>query len=367
MESISLEAPLRLDPARAWRTYLGGSRIDALHGRAGQADGHFPEEWILSVVTARNTGREDYPNEGLSFVSGTDISLRDVIASDPRSALGRAHADAFGATTGVLLKLLDAAERLTIQVHPDKSTAKRLFHSGFGKTECWYVLGGREIDGEKPCVYLGFREGVTREHWRDLFIRQDIPAMLNCLHRFETEPGQTILIEGGVPHAIGAGCLLFEIQEPTDYSIRTERTTPKGMPVPDFLCHQGLGFEAMFDCFHYEPLSERETQKRWLYAPKPVVRTKGADSVRLIGYDKTPCFSLYRHEIEKSAAFAPQDFFFGLYVLSGSGELECGGRKNPLRPGAQFFVPAASRSFTVRAERPVTLFECRGPNPGSAS
>lgn len=51
---------------------------------------------------------------------------------------------------GVLVKFLDSAERLPIQVHPDKEKAKILFHSGYGKTEAWYILDGRKIHGENP-------------------------------------------------------------------------------------------------------------------------------------------------------------------------------------------------------------------------
>ncbi len=363
MEPVSLDTPLALDPARAWRTYTGGSRIDALHGLPDAADEHFPEEWILSVVAARNAGREAFPSEGLSFLSGSKLSLAELISSDPARTLGDRHVRAFGATPGVLLKMIDAAERLTIQVHPDKATAKRLFHSDYGKTECWYILGGREIGGEKPCVYLGFREGVTRARWEQVFHEQNIPQMLGMLHRFAVKPGQTILIEGGVPHAIGAGCFLIEVQEPTDYSIRTERTTPKGLNVPDVLCHQGLGFETMFECFHYEPVSRQEAVFRWFLPQKSLESVQGAQSYRLVGYCNTPCFSLLRHEIARSAHFVPDGEFFGLYVLSGSGVLRCEETTLSFSAGGQFFVPAASKPFDIEAKEPVTLFECRGPNP----
>ncbi len=55
------------------------------------------------------------------------------------------------------------------------------------------------------------------------------PTRLDCLHKFEVKAGVTYLMKGGVPHAIGAGCLLIEVREPTDYTIRTERTTPRGL------------------------------------------------------------------------------------------------------------------------------------------
>ena len=87
--------------------------------------------------------------------------------------------------------------------------------------------------------------------------------MLSCLHKVPVKKGDTFIIRGGVPHGIGAGCFLVEIQEPTDYTIRTERVTPSGLPVADAMCHQGLGFEKMFDCFDYQGYSLAELQKKY--------------------------------------------------------------------------------------------------------
>lgn len=153
--------------------------------------------------------------------------------------MGADHWARYGASLGVLVKLIDAGERLTVQVHPDRETAEKLFHSRYGKTECWYVLGGRTINGEEPCIYLGFRPGVTRSQWKQLFREQNCAGMLACLHKIPVHRGEVILIRGGVPHAIGAGCFLTEIQEPTDYTIRVERTTPSGLRIADSACLGG--------------------------------------------------------------------------------------------------------------------------------
>ncbi len=69
---IDLKKPIKLDRADAWRTYSGGSLIDKLHGIEDSADTNFPEEWIISTVRARNSGREDIV-EGLSMVSETEV------------------------------------------------------------------------------------------------------------------------------------------------------------------------------------------------------------------------------------------------------------------------------------------------------
>ena len=330
---IDLKKPIRLERAGAWRTYTGGSLIDALHGIEGSEDTNFPEEWIMSTVRARNSGREEIV-EGLSMVADTDISLAEVIESNPEAALGRKHIERFGKNLGVLVKIIDSAERLTIQVHPTKEKAKELFDSAYGKTECWHILGGREISGEKPCIYFGFKEGITREYWKEVFDKQDIPAMLECLHKFEVKKGDTFLIEGGIPHAIGAGCFLIEVQEPTDYTIRTEKVTPKGLKVADFMCHQGLGFDKMFDCFTYDGFSKDEVYSRWGIKRQ---------AEKIIGYNNTEMFALDMTDIDGEKDIESGGVFSGIYVLEGEGTVN----GEQVKPGSQFFIAAACKKFKI--------------------
>lgn len=362
MMNEQYNCPIKLDEARAWRTYLGGRLLDEYHGRAGGADGHFPEEWIASLVTARNAGREEMA-EGLSMVSDMPgISLKELIESDPQGYLGARHAGQLGPSLGVLIKLIDSSERLTVQVHPDKQMAAELFDSDYGKTECWYILGGRTVDGVEPCIYLGFREGVTREQWTDCFNRQDISGLLDCLHRFPVQPGDVILIEGGVPHAIGAGCFLAEIQEPTDYTIRVERTTPSGFPVADQMCHQGLGFDRMFDCFSYYALPEAEVRARWFL--QPVTETVQGDSrrIRLAGYQDTPCFAMDLLEVSGSLS-VPKRGCSAVYMLSGHGELHTGGARISVSQGEQYFLPAGVEAVEWISDPGICLkvLQCFGP------
>ena len=96
-------------------------------------------------------------------------------------------------------------------MHPDRPTALRLFQSQYGKTECWHILSGHPVNGEEPCIYYGFQPDMTRARWEALFHAQDIPGMLAGMQKYPVHPGDTILIEGGMPHAIGAGCFLVEI------------------------------------------------------------------------------------------------------------------------------------------------------------
>ena len=355
---IGYTAPVRLKSERAWRTYHGGRLIDEMQGLSSSSDTHFPEDWIMSTVRAINAGREEIV-EGLNRLADADLTLKDFIAADPAAALGAAHVAKWGESPAVLVKLIDAAERLGIQCHPDKDRARQFFGSPFGKTECWHIVGGRAIDGEKPCVYMGFKPGVTEDAWRDVFDRQDIPAMLGMLHRIEVKPGDTFLIEGGMPHAIGAGCLLMEIQEPTDYTFRTEKVTPQGFAISEKACHYGIGFDNMFACFHYEGFDEAETRRRRMVAPQVLEETPGFTRTQIVGRPQTNCFTLERYDIRGECRFAAEGEFFGLYFLSGRGWMEGAVGKVEVTLGTQFFVPAATAAFTVSADEPIEAFRAK--------
>lgn len=354
--------PLKLNAARAWRTYWGGKMIEELHGNNNAEDTHFPEEWIISTVCAQNVGREHIKDEGMSYVEGSELSLKAVIEADPEKALGKAHSQRFGCSTGVLVKLLDSAERLGIQVHPNKEKAQLYFNSEYGKTECWYIIGKREINGVKPCIYMGFKEGVTKELWREVFEKQDIPRMLDCLNRFEVEIGDTFFIKGGMPHAIGAGCFLAEIQEPTDYTLRTERVTPSGLEISDQACHYGIGFDKMFDCFEY-PSEKSESAEELKLSSKITEKTDGFCVSEVVGYRDTDCFRLRRLEIGGEYTLNLCGSFCGLYILDGQGELVFDKGRLPVSKAEQYFVPAkvGKIKFISSPQYPLTILVSNGP------
>lgn len=354
--------PIKVGGERVWRTYIGGGYINCLHGKEKTEDGHFPEEWMYSVTKAMNAGREEV-TEGLCRVDdGSDTTLKALIEKDPEAMLGEAHAKKWEASPGVLIKIIDSMERLTIQVHPDKQMAEQLFCSKFGKTECWHILGTREELIEPACIYLGFREGITRKEWIRCFENQDYERMLSLLNKIEVKKGETYLVRGGVPHAIGAGCIIIEIQEPTDYTIRVEKVTPSGFVIADRMCHQGLGFDRMFDCFTYEGASEKQIREQACIREEEMPQSVGKRS-QLIGYRETTCFRMEKLEISTSCCFERKGVFSCLYVYSGEGTLRTDSRIYNIQKGDQFFVPAQTDNYGIEMEEghTIILLELYGP------
>lgn len=160
---MTFNSPIKIIETRAWRTYIGGALIEASYNR-DRIDNNFPEEWIASCVQANNPNRKDVV-EGLStaIINGKEVLLKDLIEEFPEEILGKEHVDKYGSNQAILTKVIDSLERLTIQCHPTKKIAKQLFSSDYGKAEAWLILGGREIEGEKPYILFGFKKGVSRE------------------------------------------------------------------------------------------------------------------------------------------------------------------------------------------------------------
>ena len=353
--------PLKQLPNRVWRTYEGGALIDRWNGVYPEKDGSEPEEWIMSTITARGKNRPE--NEGLTLIDTKDIilPLRMLVESNKELYLGKEVAQKYG-TTGVLIKMLDSKERLTIQVHPDKEYAKTILNSEFGKTESWYVLNTREIDGEKSVIYLGFKEHVTREVWKSHFENQDIQGMLDCLHKIEVKPGDAFIIYGGVPHAIGSGCFLMEVQEPTDFTMRVERATPKGLKIGPEGIHQGVGDEKMLTCFHYDNYSIDEVLKNWKITPE-IIDSGAEFTLRtLFNETHTNCFGLSELLLDGSHTIKSNARFYVAVIYAGNGTMRCNEKDYDYERGDKIFISAAISEITYKSNVHSKILLCYPPN-----
>ena len=302
--------------------------LDRYLGKENCVDTSYPEDWISSFVEAKN--KNYVPGEGITSVvkDGVEMPITEAVSVED---FGEGRRE-----SGVLIKLLDAAERLGIQVHPTPAFSRENFGTNYGKTECWHVLGSRE--GKDGVIYIGFKEGITRERWKALFEAQDVQGMLECLHRFTVKRGDTVLVRAGTPHAIGESCFLLEIQEPTDYTMRVEKITVAGDALTPHQIHYGVGEEKLFDCFIYEGLSEEAAREKYFLKP----RVNGAYTT-LVDYSDTPCFALGR---ASSGAVISPDSFLTL-VVDEAGAVSVGKEEYSLSRGDKLFVPYGAGEISV--------------------
>lgn len=203
--------PIVLPPNVLHHFYAGGARIADLRGVEIDGD-HMPEEWIGAVNTT--FGDEV---RGLSRLEDGSF-LRDAIAADPERYLGPEHVARWGDDPGLLVKLLDAGQRLPVHFHPDRAFAAERLGLAHGKTEAWII-----VDADPGAtVHAGFAQDVELDMVRSWMADQDSTAMLAALRELPVKAGDAIFIPAGTPHAIGAGILLVELQEPTDLSVLME-------------------------------------------------------------------------------------------------------------------------------------------------
>ena len=348
-----------LPPNRVWRTYQGGAELDRLACVAAPVDGHFPEDWVGSVTRARNAGREHLADEGVSRVrvGGREHAWDALLASDPDYFLGEAHAERFGATPQLLVKLLDSAIRLHFQVHPTAEFARLRLGASSGKTEAYHVLAVRP--GAEGRIYLGFQRPPDRAELKRMIERQDIAALEACFDPVTVRAGDTFLVPGGTPHALGAGLLLVEIQEPSDLVVRFEFERG-GYVLPEVARFMGRGLDFCLDVFDLGAASPAEARR---CLPRRL-RDLGPDSWQeeLIGPTQTPCFRLRRTRLGSALTKTEREPAI-VIVTEGACELEAGGERHALRFGDKFFLPAGLGpvALSPRAGGPCQLLECLPP------
>jgi mannose-6-phosphate isomerase len=251
--------------------------------------------------------------------------LAHEIAADPELWLGPEHVAAYGADTKLLVKLLDAGQRLPIHAHPDRDAAARLVHADHGKAEGWYIL-------TEGVVHLGLMRDVPTDEMLRMVREQHTDTLLSLMHRIEVKPHDTVYVPPGLLHAIGAGILLVELQEPEDLSILLEW---KGFDLDGAVDgHLGVGFDAALTAVEH--------------------RARSRDDILALvrGHDESSPFAPGADEYFRLAAVheGPAEVrgFAVLVIVEGAWVLESGGEELALGRGDTPVLPYAAGAATLR-------------------
>lgn len=313
--------PIFFEKNRVFRVYKGGKLFSEFFGDNSE-DGNYPEEWVASSVRALNKGSTD-EHEGISKIQGTDLYLNEAVEKYKTEILGGRK------DIGILTKILDSAIRLPVQAHPDKAFSRKYFSSEYGKEESWIILATRP-DAK---IFYGFKDGVTLEEFNIAIDKSetDPDAMEKLLCSIEVKTGDVIYIPAKMVHAIGYGCLLLEVQEPTDFTIQPERWCGD-YKLSDEEMYLGLSREAALECFDMEkrypaPLSPKtlENKEGLLYEAMIDESITTSFNVRMITLDGA------EFVLDKGAS---------IYVaLEGDGEIKGEEYSRKIRKGDYFLVP----------------------------
>ena len=186
--------PFRLEPE--YREYVwGGSRIRPDVGRTAEA-------WLV------------YENNMITEGPLKGVSLSDAAVQEGKSLLGRAVVEKTGKRFPLLIKLLDCADWLSLQVHPNNAQAEFWEGPGnFGKTEAWYI-----VDVARGAQLIsGFKAGTTKEA---ITRAVGTSGLLELIERKDLKTGDAILISPGMIHSLGPGSLVYEVQQTSDITYR---------------------------------------------------------------------------------------------------------------------------------------------------
>ena len=321
--------PVRLPANQPDRFYRGGAAIAELRGTPEREFG--PEDWVASCTTLHGE-----PELGLSVLPD-GLLLRDAVAGHADNWLGAAHLARFGADPALLVKLLDAGQRLPVHCHPSDSFAAAHFGSRYGKTEAWIVVGAG--GGPESTVHIGFTDEVAEGTVAGWVARQDSAAMLGALNPVTVRAGDTVFVPAGVPHAIGTGVFIVELQQPTDLSVTLEW---KGFLDAEAGGHLGAGFETALRCVDRSGWGGDRLGT--------LVRHQddtGAPVRDLFGTDAARFFRAER--VRGGAELAPS--YAVLVALSGTGVLHTEHAGDvPVSRGDTFVLPHAAGAATVSGD-----------------
>ena len=305
----------------------GGSRLKTLKGLP--ADGrNIGESWEISAVR----GSESVVQNG--ELAGSTLS--QLVERYGAELMGHHIAEAHGTEFPLLVKFIDAAGDLSIQVHPNDELA-RARHGKLGKTEMWYVMDARP----GATLLAGFRKQIRPEEYAQKVADGSI---VDVLARHEVHPGDVFFIPAGRVHAICRGILLCEIQQSSDVTYRLYDYNRLGLDGKPRQLHT----EEARDAIDYKVYEDYRTH----YTPVAEGAVCIVDCPFFVVNVVSTSSQLRRNLL-------PEDSFVTLSCLSGACVVRAGGVSVSLGTGSSCLIPASVADFEVAAfgGREVRLLE----------
>lgn len=300
-------SPIKLKPT--CKEYIwGGTRLKTEYGKGSNLE-KVAESWELSAH-----------KDGESIVSGGDfdgLTFTEYIAKN-NDCIGK-NAEKFEFFP-ILIKLIDAADNLSVQVHPSDDYA--LKNEGeYGKTEMWYV-----VDCEKDAfLYYGFSEPITKDEFKKRIKNNTLLEVLNKVH---IKKGDVFFIESGTIHAIGKGAFICEVQQNSNKTYRVydyDRRDKDGNA-------RELHIDKALDVTNFTPPKMYKTESDNILA-----------KCKYFTVEKFSCNCTGYIGLSK-------DSFCSIILLSGHGILMLGDKKMEIKTGDSIFVPAQNATARICGE-----------------
>jgi mannose-6-phosphate isomerase len=321
--------PLRFEPIYQYRLW-GGRRLASLCAASLPGDGPIGEAWLLS-------DRDEHSSK-VAAGSLKGSTIRQLMEQRPEQLLGKL-AGRFQRFP-VLLKFLDAHEKLSVQVHPQDGQTEYIPAGESGKSEAWVVLEAARSSN----IYAGLKRGTTED---DLEQALKNRAVADLLAGFTPMVGDAVFIRAGTVHSL-SDVVVFEVQENSDVTFRLyewDRVDPAtGKPRP-------LQVEQAVACIDFDQVA--------IGPVAPLVEKQAP--VRRERLFHCEHFSVWRHTGQSSFTVGAANTPRVLVCISGQGELEHGGTDYPVGRGDVVLLPAEVGACSYLPNNAVTLLEVALP------
>ncbi|MBP3243069.1 MAG: mannose-6-phosphate isomerase, class I [Ruminococcus sp.] len=302
----------------------GGTRLRDEFGKESKLD-RLAESWELSCH-----------KDGVSVIKTGEfagMTLPQFLEEHPE-ALGE-NCDKFDFFP-VLIKLIDAKDNLSVQVHPDNDYAMRV-EGEYGKTEMWYIV---DCDPDAELIY-GFKDEISQEDFRRAIEEN---TLLDKVNRVKVKKGDVFFIKSGTLHAIGKGILIAEIQQNSNTTYRVYdygRVGADGKP-------RELHIEKALE------VTDRTPAPMNTIAPAQEM----GDGLSIQQLASCEYFSVMKFTMAEGGELFfnhVQGSFQHFLVVEGTGSLVCGDEVLPVKKGSSVFVPAGSEAFYITGECSVII------------
>lgn len=253
-------------------------------------------------------------------------TLRDLVAEHTADLVGSKNYQKFGNNFPLLIKFIDASETLSVQLHPDDELARKR-HDSFGKKEMWYII---QADDAAE-INVGFEKTVSEEEYLKHLQQKKITDLL---HFEKVKKGDCFMINPGRIHAIGAGVLLAEIQQPSDVTYRVYDWDRKDDDGKERELHTDLALEAI------------DFEKREDFRLPYLVEAQKSSNIASNSFFTTNFLKLEKSLQKDLSAL---DSFVIYMCVAGSAEIELNGNKESLKLGETLLIPAQSKQVQINS------------------
>lgn len=310
--------PLKFDPILKDKIW-GGTALACSYGKKQGSLPNIGESWEISAIP----GNLSVVSNG--YLAGNNIE--EIIEVYMGDITGEEIYMEFGNQFPLLIKLIDARQDLSLQVHPGNEQAVEM-HDTHGKTEMWYILQSEK----NSKIYTGFSKPLTREIYIDALAHDELPGLLNVEY---PEPGDTFFTPAGRIHAIGAGIVLAEIQQTSDITYRVHdwgRKDNNGKP-------RELQLDQALEVMDFNAWGKNKIEKKHqLNRPANLVKCEFFET-NVISFDKP---------LDRD--YTIYDSFVIYLCTAGSFKINWNGKSEKVSMGETVLLPAVISSVVLEPQ-----------------